>query len=181
MNRTLIQQIILLSLLFMVFVSVRSLRRKFPLGQETTAAGNPLRSEMPRMESSLETTPASRQLPQEKAPTLTRDFFQPPSLLKEAIRRKEMTKKEVREMRPFASEGVPKNSTPSLSPLELQGIIWGEKPQAIINRKILSTGDTIEQAEVISITPEGVTLSFNGQEHQLTLKESGKHSSGKSR
>ena len=75
-------------------------------------------------------------------------------------------------------EGSQKDAAPSVPLLKLQGIIWGEKPQAIINRKILSVGDRIEEAEVTSVSPDGVTLSFNGQEVNLTLKESGKHDSG---
>ena len=49
------------------------------------------------------------------------------------------------------------------SRLRVQGIIWGVKvPQAIINDKVLTIGDLIEGAEIVSIEKTGVTLSFNG-------------------
>ncbi|MDD5130227.1 MAG: hypothetical protein PHS66_04150 [Candidatus Omnitrophica bacterium] len=49
------------------------------------------------------------------------------------------------------------------SRLKVQGIIWGVKvPQAIINDKVLTIGDLIEGAEIVSIEKTGVTLSFNG-------------------
>lgn len=50
-----------------------------------------------------------------------------------------------------------------LSKLKVQGIIWGAKiPQAIINDKVLTIGDLIEGAEILSIDKKGITLSFNG-------------------
>ena len=59
---------------------------------------------------------------------------------------------------------------PQLPSLTLQGILWGvEKPQAIINRRIVSVGDAIEQAQVQAVTPQGVRLLFNGRELLLEL------------
>jgi hypothetical protein len=50
-----------------------------------------------------------------------------------------------------------------LSTLNVQGIIWGVKnPQAIINDKVLTIGDLIEGAEILSIDKKGITLNFNG-------------------
>lgn len=50
-----------------------------------------------------------------------------------------------------------------LSKLKVQGIIWGGRaPQAIINDQVLSIGDFIEGAKILSIEKKGITLSFNG-------------------
>ncbi|MBU4251551.1 MAG: general secretion pathway protein GspB [Candidatus Omnitrophica bacterium] len=50
-----------------------------------------------------------------------------------------------------------------LGKLEVQGIIWGVKiPQVIINNKVLTIGDLIEGAEILSIEKKGIVLSFNG-------------------
>ena len=49
------------------------------------------------------------------------------------------------------------------SKLAVQGIIWGVKsPQTIINGQVLSVGDTIENAQIVSIDKKGITLSFMG-------------------
>ena len=65
-------------------------------------------------------------------------------------------------------EQAPTAPPPEFSSLELQGIFWGAgKPQVIINRKILSVGDTIDGAEVTAITKEVVTLTHGGQELEL--------------
>jgi len=50
-----------------------------------------------------------------------------------------------------------------LSKLDVQGVIWGGKiPQAIINSQVLTIGDLIEGAEILSIDKKGVTLGFYG-------------------
>ena len=56
-----------------------------------------------------------------------------------------------------------------LSSLKVQGIIWGVKtPQAIINNQVLTIGDLIEGAEILSIDKKGITLSYNGAIFDLT-------------
>ncbi|MFA6358145.1 MAG: hypothetical protein WCY09_05715 [Candidatus Omnitrophota bacterium] len=48
--------------------------------------------------------------------------------------------------------------------LKVQGIIWGGKmPQAIINDKVLAVGDLIEDAEILNIAKNEITLSFAGE------------------
>jgi hypothetical protein len=50
-----------------------------------------------------------------------------------------------------------------LSKFIVQGIIWGGRvPQAIINDKVVTIGDLIDGAEILSIEKAGITLSFNG-------------------
>ena len=61
-----------------------------------------------------------------------------------------------------------------LDKLKVQGIIWGVKaPQAIINDKVLTIGDLIEGAEILSIEKKGITLSFNGAIFDLTAPGQG--------
>jgi hypothetical protein len=57
-----------------------------------------------------------------------------------------------------------------LGNLKVQGIIWGGRiPQAIINDKVLTVGDTIEGAEILSIDKKGITLSSSGALNNLTV------------
>ncbi len=50
-----------------------------------------------------------------------------------------------------------------LNQFQVQGMIWGVKiPQAIINNKVLTIGDSIEGAEILSIEKKGITLSYGG-------------------
>ncbi len=181
MNKTKIQQIVVIVLL-LVFVIVWSMTRKPSSVQQMSTGGTSAPAEAPKgTEPSSETSPASTQATELKEITITRDFFQPPPLLREAFRQKNLAKEEakrIREAKPTSLEGFHKEGTAALPSLQLQGIFFGEKPQAIINRQIVSVGDTIEQAEVVSVTPEGVTLSYNGQEMHLTLSDSGRNSSG---
>jgi len=62
-------------------------------------------------------------------------------------------------------------SQPVVKPLPVlivQGLIWGgDFPQAIINNKVLKKGDSIEEAEVVAIEKEGVTLLYAGKMHKL--------------
>ena len=55
-----------------------------------------------------------------------------------------------------------------LSKLKVQGTVWGVKiPQAIINGKVLTIGDLVEDAEILSIDNKGITLSFKGAIYNL--------------
>jgi hypothetical protein len=60
------------------------------------------------------------------------------------------------------------NPTLNLNRFTVQGIIWGVKvPQAIINNQVLTIGDLIEGAEILSIEKSGVTLIFSGSVYNL--------------
>lgn len=53
--------------------------------------------------------------------------------------------------------------------LVVKGIIWGsDLAQAIINDKVVKIGDTIEGAEIIGITKEGVEFNFGGMVYNLS-------------
>lgn len=56
-----------------------------------------------------------------------------------------------------------------LPSLTIQGIVWGGAlTQAIINNKVLKVGDTVEEARIININKEGVTVLFGGQQYNLS-------------
>jgi hypothetical protein len=57
-----------------------------------------------------------------------------------------------------------KEEMPSLDKFNVQGVIWGGKfPQAIINNKILSVGDSVEGFKIANIEKNRVILSFAGR------------------
>lgn len=78
---------------------------------------------------------------------------------------KEKKEKEEQDIQvPLVGSADPEKSMPSLEKFKVQGVIWGGKfPQAIINNKILGTGDLIDGAEIVSIEKKGITLSFSGR------------------
>lgn len=64
--------------------------------------------------------------------------------------------------------------TYALSPLTVQGIIWGGRfPQAIVNNKVLKIGDTIEGALVIDIKKDEITLLYKGKQYKLSSTRAG--------
>jgi len=59
--------------------------------------------------------------------------------------------------------------TKPLPSLTVQGVIWGSGlPQAIINNKVVKSGDILDGAEVFEINKEGVTVMFAGVEYKLS-------------
>jgi len=62
-------------------------------------------------------------------------------------------------------EGVEQQEPlPSLDNFKVKGVIWGGKfPLVIINDKMLKVGDLINDAEIVSITKEGIVLNFSGR------------------
>ena len=58
---------------------------------------------------------------------------------------------------------------PTPPTLTLNGIVWDtDRPQAIINDQVLSQGDTIEGAKIVSIRKSGINLVF--EDVNFTLK-----------
>lgn len=52
--------------------------------------------------------------------------------------------------------------------LKIEGVIWGGKVnQAIINGKVLTIGDTIENARIVDIKKEGVKIFYGNREFDL--------------
>lgn len=65
---------------------------------------------------------------------------------------------------------TPKRTAPErpLPEFKIQGIIWGGPiPQAIINEKVLKLNDIIEEARIVGIGKEGVTVIFDGREYKI--------------
>lgn len=62
--------------------------------------------------------------------------------------------------------GGPEQRLPSLT---VQGIIWGGSlTQAIINNKVVKTGDTIEGAKIIKIDKDGILALYGGSQFNLS-------------
>ncbi len=56
-----------------------------------------------------------------------------------------------------------------LPSLKAQGIVWGGSfPQAIINNVVVRIGDTIEEARIISIAKNSVTVFFGNRQYNLS-------------
>ena len=93
-------------------------------------------------------------------PNPARDPFEPPFMLLETLRRQIEEQKK--------TETTPETELPAIPieipDLKLEGIFWGtKKPQAIINRTIVSVGDDIEEGKILAIERDGVTVSFGAQ------------------
>jgi len=53
--------------------------------------------------------------------------------------------------------------------LVIEGIVWGGNfPQAIINNKVVKIEDTLEEARIIDIKRDGVTVSFDNRLYNLS-------------
>ncbi|MFA5062666.1 MAG: hypothetical protein WC578_01150 [Candidatus Omnitrophota bacterium] len=63
---------------------------------------------------------------------------------------------------------IPKETRP-LPEMKVQGLLWGGAfPQAIINNKVVKTGDMIGEVKVAEISKEGVTVIFSNMEYKLS-------------
>lgn len=59
----------------------------------------------------------------------------------------------------------------NVSVYRLEGVVWGAyAPKAIINSKIYTVGDIIDEAEVKKIDKAGVTVLFNEEEYVIRTK-----------
>lgn len=155
MTRTQIQQLVVIFLLIL-FV----------------AAGlTPGPSAAPEMPAKPAEPPAPA--PESPAPDLSipRDVFLLPAPLLQLLQQREQEAAELERKR--AEERnlkLGRLPAPQIGAknLELQGIFWGiAKPQAIIDRQIISVGDRVQDAEVESITRDSVILSRDGQKIEL--------------
>jgi len=163
MTRSQVQQAAVI-LLLLIFIGVWTLTRRGALpGAAVSTPAASSRPAAPEPPPRLE-----EERPPAGEPAFVRDIFQLPSLLFQRIREREAELRRAQEPPP----PEPVIQEPVVLPeWELQGIFWGgAQPQALINRKILSVGDKIEEAEVVSITKERVVLSFHGQEVILEPK-----------
>ena len=170
MTRTQVQQVIVIVLL-LVFGGVWLTTRKSAVLRPAAPVVTTPAPRSPALPNKQEAQQITGQAAEEAA-SLARDLFHLPDRLLQKIRQREQTLEQppAQQNEP-AVEQTPAAPPAELSAWELQGVFWGtDKPQAIINRKILSVGDTIEGAKVTAITKEGVTLSQGGQELELKPK-----------
>ena len=55
--------------------------------------------------------------------------------------------------------------------LTINGLVWNtDKPQAIINNKILGLGDVIEGATIVDINPAGTEILYEGKKFKVVYK-----------
>jgi len=166
MTRTQIQQLVV-ALFLILFVGVFLINKKAPESGSVTP--NPSRTPETAVNPAEPAAPA----PQAPAPDLSipRDVFLLPALLLQRLQQREREHLELEQQR--ALERIPKPEALSaqqagITDLELQGIFWGvAKPQAIINRQIVSVGDRVDAAEVESITQDSVILLLDGRKIEL--------------
>ena len=117
--------------------------------------------------------------PEETDLDALRDPFETPPMLKELLLKRALEKQRKQDFQRQLLERQGKVPVPSAVPiqppsLQLQGILWGSaRPQAIINRRIVSVGDTVEGATIVAVSKEGVNVSFSGQEIKLKLPQRG--------
>ncbi len=169
MTKTQIQQLVV-ALLLALFVGFFLISRKpeepaqmLPSSPEAAA---PAEARVRATEPAPAAGPAA---PENLSPP--RDIFLPPSLLLQRLQQKDQEAQQTASQEASSAAGLSSLQTGDTE-IKLQGIFWGvAKPQAIINRKILSVGDRIEGAEVEAISKESVTLSLNGQKIELKPAE----------
>ena len=53
----------------------------------------------------------------------------------------------------------------------VDGLIWGYKPKAIINNDIYGIGDKLGKAEIVRIDKDGVALVFNDEEYVISTEK----------
>ena len=169
MTKTQIQQLVV-ALLLILFAGVFLLSKKapgpsetpVPVSQPAVMPENPARA----TEAAVPAAPAASDL------SIPRDVFLLPTLLIQRMQQQEQETLDL-EQQNRLHEQASRVQTSVPQPLGtenllLQGIFWGgAKPQAIINRKIVSVGDQVENAEVTEITRDSVKLSVDGNELEL--------------
>jgi len=76
-----------------------------------------------------------------------------------------LTRKKEEIRKPGESEG----ETVTPPPLSIQGLVWGGRtPQAIIDNRVVKVGDVIEEAEIIEISKDGVTVVYKKRIFKLS-------------
>ncbi len=166
------QTVVVLLLVLFLFGILWTMSRQAPAPKQVVSRPPPSTPATPSQEP-LQPAPVSAA--EKPPPTPSRNPFRLPDglvkILQEEIRRMQ---EELRRQQQAPQVPLLTPDAPAVRPEELfklQGVFWGTpRPQALINRKILSVGDEIEGAKVISIKKEGVTLMLNGME--VVLKPS---------
>ena len=164
------QILILVLLALFLFLIILAMMRQPPPPKPKPAAA-PAASSQVEEAPKPEPPKAGPVVPKEQASlSPSRNPFRLPEGLAKILR--EEYRRQQEEIRRRQQQNLqPSAPAPSVSPEELfkvQGVFWGAaRPQAIINRKVLSVGDEIKGAKILSISKEGVTLLFEGKEVSL--------------
>ncbi len=79
---------------------------------------------------------------------------------------KEVAKEEVLPEEEYSDEPLPE--------LEVQGVVWGNIPQAIINGQVVGLGDTVSGVRVQDIDKNCVTVIYGNKQHRLSPSGSAK-------
>ena len=176
MTRTQAQQaaVLLLLILFGVILwRTRPIRLPFlqggPAGEVRPRVSTPVPAAEPANSGpGADPAAAPAPTPEESSPPApARNPFDLPAPLSQLLQEKTRTQQKPQQGIPDAGP----NTRIAPPNLRLEGLFWGvARPQAIINRRILAVGDEIDGARITAITPDGVTLKFNGAD--LTLRRS---------
>ena len=169
MTKTQIQQLVV-AVLLILFVGVFWLSNKTP-----ESGGGPVVTFSPMTGRTPAETPEPPSAIVPAVPldlSIPRDVFLPPALLIQRVQQADLARIQQQQQQQASQiKAVTAPPQINITDLELQGIFWGSlNPQAIINRKIVSVGDKVEDAEVEAITKESVTLSRNGEKFELKLE-----------
>lgn len=174
MNR---QRVVLIALALLLLVWMALWRMTRPRGGSASFAPAPIIQKTQGNEKmAAGGGPRSSDTPAPQAAS-TRDPFRISDRAKEILRqqeeerlRKEREAEEAARAALEAQTAKPQEpAAPVVLPqLSLQGIILGAQPKAIINRKIVKVGDTIEGAKVTRIEKNQVTVEFEGHIFPIT-------------
>ena len=175
MTRTQLQQLIVVLLL--LFVVVWVVTRKTP--ESPSLHMSPLQP-MAAPTLMAQTQGSSPKKPAQSGDlTIARDVFSPPPMLTQKLEQQRQEEAALeRQKTPPPVTTTPRESISAQSSIEatnfeVQGIFWGvANPQAIINRQIVSIGDSIDDAKVETITKDGVTLSMDGRTIEIKAESS---------
>lgn len=148
MKRTLI-----ISLCFALCFSVTSAQAELASDELLDRFGglrNPFASWLPKVEEIIEKLPEPTKI----------DIEQPVPVLPQPL-------PTVQPQEPVVE---PEQKAPSLV---INGVIWGtDKPQAIINDRVVSIGDTIENSKVVDIHQNGVDVIFSNKLFTIKIEQS---------
>ena len=107
-----------------------------------------------------------------QAETTAKSGIDPEEWVKDSQRQVRYTSTNLRD--PFTLSTLPEVVEISEEPitgmpqLDVQGFVWGSSlPQAIINGKVCSVGDTIEGAKIIKIDQAGITILYYDKYYTL--------------
>jgi len=82
-----------------------------------------------------------------------------------------IVKEEPKIVKPIEFVAVVEEKKIDVSVYKLSGVVWGAyAPRAVINGKIYSVGDILDEGEIVKIGKEGVTILFNEKKYYIRTK-----------